>query len=533
MAESALTTGPPDYVGVGTQRSGTTWWQRLLKDHPRIRTARDGTKEQHFFDWFGKRPMEDADIARYHERFPRAPGELAGEWTPRYMRDLWTPRLLARAAPQAKLLVMLRDPVERYRSGVLHRIARTPERKATWLATDAVERGRYAVQMRRLLDYFDESQILVMQYERCIAEPLEQYQRTLEFLEVEDHVPTDLTRTRGTPTMQRREPFWEDFKFALARELEPDVAELREILPNLDLDLWPNFQHLARGGNLAPRPRPEAPARRQAPKGGPPDFIGVGSSYSGWGPWADLLFEHPDVRPPRGGVPNLKFFGTFCTRAMTDEDIDAYYGRFPQSAGKVVGEWTPRYMYDIWTPMLLHRVAPDAKLLVMLVDPIVRYETKLAEELERRLDDERMFMSDSVGRGRYTQQLRGLLEYYDRERILVLQFERCVEDPVGQYERMLHFLGVREDFRPAHLRNAPLQRARRVLGRVRRRLPGAPEPARADLWPELEIPLLKELEPDVRELHTLVPDIDLSLWPSFAHLAGADPVPRDAVAARA
>jgi hypothetical protein len=35
------------------------------------------------------------------------------------------------------------------------------------------------------------------------------------------------------------------------------------------------------------------------------------------------------------------------------------------------------------------------------------------------------------------------------------------------------------------------------------------------------VPLLVELEPDVRALTELVPDLDVSLWPSFAHLAGA------------
>ena len=151
MPESGLITGPPDFIGVGTQRSGTTWMQRLLRDHPRIHLPRDQRKEQHFFDWFGKTEMTDADVARYHEQFPRPPGDIAGDWTPRYMRDIWTPRLIPRAAPDAKILVIFRDPVERYRSGVLHTLARRGGRAATYLATDAVERGRYALQLKRRL----------------------------------------------------------------------------------------------------------------------------------------------------------------------------------------------------------------------------------------------------------------------------------------------------------------------------------------------------------------------------------------------
>ena len=87
-----------------------------------------GGKEQHFFDRFCARELTDADVAEYHDRFPRKPGQIAGEWTPRYMHDFWTPRLIARAAPEAKLLIMFRDPIERFRSGVPHRSAGRPTR---------------------------------------------------------------------------------------------------------------------------------------------------------------------------------------------------------------------------------------------------------------------------------------------------------------------------------------------------------------------------------------------------------------------
>ena len=270
MPESGLITGPPDFIGVGTQRSGTTWMQRLLRDHPRIHLPRDQRKEQHFFDWFGKTEMTDADVARYHEQFPRPPGDIAGDWTPRYMRDIWTPRLIPRAAPDAKILVIFRDPVERYRSGVLHTLARRGGRAATYLATDAVERGRYALQLKRVYDYFDRDQVLILQFERGLAEPLEQYHRTLEFIGLPpDHVPTDLTRTRGTPQSAKKEPFWDDFKDALVRELEPDVAELKELVPALDLELWPQLQAPGhrrgagtRGGAAAHRDRQPASIAR-------------------------------------------------------------------------------------------------------------------------------------------------------------------------------------------------------------------------------------------------------------------------------
>ena len=516
MAESDLTTGPPDFIGVGTQRSGTTWWQRLLRDHPAVRLPLNKKKEQHFFDKFGRRPMKEADIARYHALFPRAPGELSGEWTPRYMRDVWGPRVLSQAAPDSKLLVMFRDPVERYRSGVLHSSAREPGRVTTLLSTDAVDRGRYASQLKRLYDYFDREQVLVLQYEQCVQDPMLHYRRTLEFIGAPDadHVPADLTRTRGTATKSRKEPIWDDLRDAIVHALEDDVEELRALVPDLDVALWKNFEHLAQGRRGVNKKAPSAKLR-----GSPPDYVGVGTAEAGCAWWHKLLLQHPAVGRPASGR-SLGFFATFCTRAMTDDDIAAYRAHFARGDKKVIGEWTPDYIHQAWAPMLLQRAAPDAKLLVMLTNPVDRYAAALAAKRDR---DTEPSLAENLARGRYADQLRGLLDYYAREQILVLQFERCVKEPSAQYERTLRFLGVDAGFRPEVLRSGPLRRARRVLGGAEEPVLGAPERRRAPLWADTEVPLIKALEPQVAELRELVPDLDLSLWPEFAHLAGGSP----------
>jgi hypothetical protein len=228
-------------VGVGAQRSGTTWWFELLLEHPAIRAPRGRRKELHFFDRFGAEPMTDADVEAYHELFRRKPGETVGEWTPRYMGDAWTAPLIKRAAPDAKLLVLLRDPIERYRSGVLHRTTLRPEHLAESVANDAIERGRYASQLRHLLSVFDRDRVLVLQYERCRADPIGEYRRTLAHLEVADRVPDDVGSLRGTSMSADMEPLWPDLAAGLHAALDREVAELVELVGDLDLSLWPNF----------------------------------------------------------------------------------------------------------------------------------------------------------------------------------------------------------------------------------------------------------------------------------------------------
>jgi hypothetical protein len=251
MPRGKTTTGPPDFIGVGTQRSGTTWWFRSLLEHPAIRGPRRGNKELHFLTRFAGREMTDADIERFYSKFARAPGELVGEWTPRYMHDFWTPRLIRRAAPDAKLLVLFRDPIERFRSGVPKEVSVDGERPLGGVIADAMERGRYATQLRRLRAEHPSAEILVLQYEKCVTEPVAQYRRTLRFLGADpDQPPPDFERPRGRSQSKRKTPLWPDLHEALMATLEPEVKELASMEPTIDVSLWPNFAHLARAANM-------------------------------------------------------------------------------------------------------------------------------------------------------------------------------------------------------------------------------------------------------------------------------------------
>ena len=248
MAAGLSIVGPPDFIGVGTQRSGTTWWFELLLEHPQIRGPKSGVKEQHFFDRFCKRPLEHFDIARYHEQFPRGPGQIAGEWTPRYMHDFWTPPLISRAARDAKLLVMLRDPIERFRSGVPHRMSFESEERLELVVADAIARGRYAPQLRRLFQYLDRDRVLILQYERCQEDPESEFRRTLAFLGLDpaEH-NSGFSQTRGTTQDAVKPDLPAHMVDALLATHEPEVAELAQLAPEVDVSLWPNFAYLGNG----------------------------------------------------------------------------------------------------------------------------------------------------------------------------------------------------------------------------------------------------------------------------------------------
>jgi hypothetical protein len=229
--------GPPTFVGVGTQKSGTQWWSHHLFAHPdAVRPVR---KELHYFQHGWEGPFGEEGINLYHRYFPQRPGIVTGEWTPRYVMDPWTPPRLRAAAPDAKLLVLLRDPMSRLRSSMQHNVVRFSPLHPRFLI-ESIERGRYASQLRRLLQHFPREQVLVLQLERCSRDAERELARTYEFVGLDpSFVPEDLHQPRG---VARGTPLELSGEFLdTAYELYQDELKmLADDWPELDLSLWPS-----------------------------------------------------------------------------------------------------------------------------------------------------------------------------------------------------------------------------------------------------------------------------------------------------
>lgn len=235
-------TGPPDFVGVGAQKAGTTWWRSLIGAHPDVVLGE--RKELHYFSDYWRLEFRDEDAERYHLYFPRPEGALCGEWTPRYMSDFWTPGLLARSAPDAKILVLLRDPVARYRSGLTASLAGVFPPFHPDVAQEAMERGLYADQLERLLGAFAREQVLLLQYEVCRVNVVSELARTYRFLGLDDSFVPDgadevINRTEDKVDVP------DETRERLAVLYRNDVIRLLDAFPEIDVTLWPPFTDLA------------------------------------------------------------------------------------------------------------------------------------------------------------------------------------------------------------------------------------------------------------------------------------------------
>jgi hypothetical protein len=183
MAQAPVVT----FLIAGVQKGGTTALFDYLGDYPDIALA--GEKELHFFD-DEARDWAAPDYGAYHARFADPAGRPCGEATPIY--SYW-PRSLERIAtynPAMRLILVLRDPVERAWSHWRMESARGAEthpfawciRQGRQRLFDAdpwghhrefsyVERGFYGEQAERLLGLFPRAQLLVLKSDALRSDP--------------------------------------------------------------------------------------------------------------------------------------------------------------------------------------------------------------------------------------------------------------------------------------------------------------------------------------------------------------------------
>src|SRR5258708_2254702 len=96
----------PNFIGIGVMKAATTWLWHQLYAHPQV--ALLNQKELHYFDQLLMTPEQ------YLEKFSIIPDEyITGEITPSYLSVPHAPILARSICPDTKLLVILRNPVDR------------------------------------------------------------------------------------------------------------------------------------------------------------------------------------------------------------------------------------------------------------------------------------------------------------------------------------------------------------------------------------------------------------------------------------
>lgn len=181
----------PDFIIVGAHKCGSSTLYRYLWRHGKIDTPES---EVHFFDENWHKGIE-----WYRNQFPsRGNRDLLGEKTPAYSYLPAMPERINDVVPEAKLVWIFRDPIERAYSNYWHSVRagldplgfdealrREEQRLEESLWYGYARRGRYAEQVERFLEYYDRSSMYFALFEELIEEPKSVLVDLLTFLGVD------------------------------------------------------------------------------------------------------------------------------------------------------------------------------------------------------------------------------------------------------------------------------------------------------------------------------------------------------------
>ena len=149
----------PNFAYIGTSKAGSTWLFNALAGHPDVYLASD--KGLYYFD-----SHFDEGSQWYLDHFRAAGDKVAvGEISHSYLSSPEAPARIAELNPEMRLLVCLREPVDRAFSDYLDLVKNAqydgPFSEALEKFPRLLDRGRYATHLQRYLDLFPREQLHV------------------------------------------------------------------------------------------------------------------------------------------------------------------------------------------------------------------------------------------------------------------------------------------------------------------------------------------------------------------------------------
>lgn len=240
----------PDFFLVGAAKSGTTALYHLLGRHPGIflspikepnhfctdirpeqfsrayalhekRKRLDldrylaGPMEERHFDYFVTKPQQYAALFR-----DAGDAQAVGEMSNSYLFSKVAAKNIRKAIPHARILMLLRNPVDRLFSHYLANLRdgktrrsladeirhdRGLPRKGWWISHNYCETGMYCEQVRRYTDVFPPGQVKIILYDDFVADPVATMKGIFRFLSVDAGADVDFTG-RYNEALEPRSP---------------------------------------------------------------------------------------------------------------------------------------------------------------------------------------------------------------------------------------------------------------------------------------------------------------------------------------
>jgi hypothetical protein len=165
----------PNFLGIGAQKAGTSWLYENLKLHPEIYLS--DRKELHYFD----KELNNS-LFTYSRNFKNGKDKVKGEITPAYsILQVEKIRLIKKIMPRVKLILLLRNPIERAWSHAIMDLIARPQRpyeevkKEEFIkhfnADYAIKRGDYTIILDNWLSVFPREQLYLGLFTDIVKSP--------------------------------------------------------------------------------------------------------------------------------------------------------------------------------------------------------------------------------------------------------------------------------------------------------------------------------------------------------------------------
>jgi len=207
----------PNFFIVGAPRAGTTTLYEFLNQTKRVYMS--PKKELHYFSQSLNpshltRPTRDK--TKYLKLFNKVTDETAiGEASTSYLYDPKASELIHKTVPNAKIIISLRDPVERAYSNYLQRVGsgktysfseaiqQALNSKDNFYNGVIVQGGWYYNEVKRYLELFGKENVKILIFEEFIQNPKKTAKEVLEFLGVNEEPPESIELLHNLPTKPR------------------------------------------------------------------------------------------------------------------------------------------------------------------------------------------------------------------------------------------------------------------------------------------------------------------------------------------
>jgi hypothetical protein len=245
----------PNFFIIGAAKAATTSLSSMLSLHPQAGIVRG--KEPHFFSY-------DQNFARgwahYLQLYSHCAGKRAvGDASTSYSRIRYFPEVVGRIArhiPDAKIIYMVRHPLERMESAYIEHLC-TPGGQVFLSINDAVRRQPMIVDSSRYWEVFDayrkrlgETRIKIVWFEDYVANPGAVFREVCRFLDIDDTVNPDFDRQELNSRANAEERLAALNRQNLKIDTEWDSQTKLYVLDLIRDDAWRFLTHFGRQSDI-------------------------------------------------------------------------------------------------------------------------------------------------------------------------------------------------------------------------------------------------------------------------------------------